>query len=88
MAAYREVHRRLERERGAASEHTCTACKAVPATGWAYQHNDPDALIGDQGHPYSTDLTKYEPLCSSCHTRLDLFGSCCKVCVADCATWT
>lgn len=68
---YQAVHRRLRVYRGSASKHLCAACQSR-ARDWAYMHTDPDEKISAKvGLPYSTDLSHYQPLCSSCHNTLD-----------------
>ena len=63
---------RLRRWRGKASTFTCPC--GAPAAEWAYDHADPDELIGEKNGrpvPYSLYLDHYRPLCQSCHKRLD-----------------
>lgn len=67
---YRAVHERVRRHRGPASANPCAHCGA-PARHWAYDHTDPDELTASEG-PYSTDESKYIPLCVSCHKYFDL----------------
>lgn len=69
---YVTAHYRVRRDRGPAPEQTC-ACGA-PAAEWAYDHNDPDELIGeDHGKavPYSLDVAHYLPMCVPCHRQFD-----------------
>ncbi len=58
-ASYRAVHKRLEKERGKAREHTCEC--GDPAEHWAF----------DEPTGYSTDTSRYRPLCVSCHRTAD-----------------
>jgi hypothetical protein len=67
---YGGVHRRLERYRGQANAHSCVGCSA-PADNWAYNHSDPDELLNEHGHPYSPNLTRYDPMCFACHRARD-----------------
>lgn len=71
---YRAVHKQVQRVRGHASTHPCIHC-CGKAEEWAYDHADPDALVGktDRGITveYSTDPTRYLPLCKPCHSRFD-----------------
>lgn len=68
---YQAVHRRLRVYRGPASAHPCAACQSR-ARDWAYMHSDPGEKISAKvGLPFSTDLSHYRPLCSSCHNTLD-----------------
>ncbi|MBL8926326.1 MAG: hypothetical protein JNM77_08805 [Pseudonocardia sp.] len=67
---YAATHLAIRRARGAASGHTC-ACGA-PAREWAYDNADPDELVDPgSGCAYSRDITRYRPLCASCHRHLD-----------------
>lgn len=69
-ASYGAVHRRLAKVLGPAREHNCADCGS-PADEWAYDHTDPNERRGSEG-PYSTDITRYQPMCRSHHRRLDL----------------
>lgn len=66
---YQALHLRLVTERGGADSHLCPCGK--PATGWSYDHSDPEPIISPQGWPYSLDSSRYDPLCSSCHSIRD-----------------
>lgn len=72
--SYEATHKRTRRIRGLASRHECAHCTAQAAQ-WAYDHADPNELVGDDGHgkqlPYSADPDHYLPLCLPCHKRLD-----------------
>lgn len=68
-ASYQAVHSRLRSYRGRAKDQTC-AC-GEPATGWAYDHADPNHKVSETGAPYSTDLARYVALCASCHRLMD-----------------
>ena len=70
QATYIAVHIRLKSERGKASGHKCLRCGG-PAQEWAYDHMDPDEKFDPKGLPYSIDLSHYQPLCRSCHRKLD-----------------
>lgn len=72
-AGYKAVHKRLNRQRGLATERTCQHCHG-PAAEWAYDHQDPNERTDPdhQGCRYSVDLARYFPLCISCHRRFDL----------------
>lgn len=71
---YIGAHRRVFWSKGRASEHACVECGG-PAKQWAYDHGDPNELIGDHGPNkglrYSADPAHYQPMCASCHRRLD-----------------
>jgi hypothetical protein len=69
-ANYYSVHDRMRRARGPASAHACLHCGAF-ADEWAYDHTDPDELCGADGLPYSTDQSRYIPLCHRCHRQFD-----------------
>lgn len=69
---YSAVHERLRKSRGRAAEHVCEC--GQPARQWAYDGSDPNELSDtDHGRPvtYSADLSRYVPMCVSCHRRLD-----------------
>lgn len=68
-AGYEAVHARLFRERGSATDYTCTC--GMPSDEWAYDHLDPNERRRSDTHPYSTDLTHYRALCRSCHRTED-----------------
>lgn len=71
---YTAAHARVVSLRGQAKNHACQMCDQA-AMEWAYDHADPNELIGDEGHgyyaPYSCDPTHYMPLCVTCHRRFD-----------------
>jgi hypothetical protein len=68
---YGGLHDRLRRTRGSASAHACQHC-AQPAEEWAYDHTDPqEHWDRGQNLPYSTDFSRYIPLCKSCHGTFD-----------------
>lgn len=73
--SYGVVHKRVRRERGAATEHVCAAGCGRQAAHWAYDHADPAEVSGPTGRgfvaPYSVDPARYLPLCRPCHTRFD-----------------
>ena len=74
--SYRATHGRLWRARGRAAHHPCAGC-GQPAHHWAYDHTDPYQLSQLwHGKPvvYSLDLSRYEPLCRSCHSKRDSHG--------------
>lgn len=72
-AGYAPVHRRIQRRKGKAGNRSCFHC-GERAAEWAYDHADPDELIGDNHGrecAYSTDADHYIPLCISCHRTFD-----------------
>jgi ribosomal protein S27AE len=74
VPGYRVLHLQLVKERGLASSFACVRC-GEQAEHWAYDHSDPDEVIGFGGGggscTYSTDLTCYQPMCSRCHHAFD-----------------
>jgi len=66
---YMGVHARLRQQRGPAANSKCRHC-GQRATDWAYDHTDPNERVW-KGHPYSTDLGRYIPLCRPCHKAFD-----------------
>lgn len=74
--SYMALHQRLKTAFGPASSHACISC-AGTANTWAYDHLDPDEVIGTRkaggGGPvvYSVHLNHYQPMCFLCHNRLD-----------------
>lgn len=72
-ASYTLAHQRVYAARGPASAHLCTECRG-PATQWAYDNDDPNEKSGmNSGRicAYSTDVTHYDPMCTSCHKLAD-----------------
>lgn len=70
---YRTVHTRLTKWRGKANNHQCVDCDQR-ADQWSYDHSDPDPRSERSGNnmlPFSTDLSRYQPRCNSCHTAFD-----------------
>lgn len=71
--SYQALHDRLRRYRGRASEHRCVECGGQ-AQDWAYDHSDPEAVVtkvGKKRIAYSTDLSRYQPMCRRCHIQFD-----------------
>lgn len=71
--SYPTAHYRVRRDRGPAAAQQCQHCPE-PAAEWAYDHTDPDELLGvDHGRrvPYSLDPARYMPLCVDCHRLFD-----------------
>jgi hypothetical protein len=67
---YNAVHFRLRAERGRPSWHVCEC--GAQAQQWAYVRGDDQLLkIDDKGRPYSTDLSRYQAMCVTCHRRMD-----------------
>lgn len=70
QATYNAIHFRLKNERGPARENPCLRC-GKPAQEWAYDHADPDERVSPKMQPFSLNLNHYQPLCRSCHRKLD-----------------
>lgn len=71
--AYGTIHSRLKRHRGSARHQQCEC--GAPARQWSYDHTDPNEsweIVGGYSLPYSTDMDRYDPLCTFCHRRRDL----------------
>jgi hypothetical protein len=68
---YKDMHARVVRARGRASEHACVDC-GKPARHWSYDHADPAEKSAPKGWAYSLDVAHYEPRCVPCHKRFDL----------------
>lgn len=85
-ATYSAIHFRLRKERGRAGGMTCVRCGG-PAVQWAYDHTDPDERWDPaSGLPFSLDLDRYQPLCLSCHRRLDAPRKTCSAAGCDSLT--
>jgi hypothetical protein len=67
---YARVHQRIRRSLGQASQFQCWNDCGRQAQHWAYDHGDPDELIGKEG-PYSVAADYYMALCVPCHSRMD-----------------
>lgn len=69
-AGYRAVHTRLRKMLGRAASYGCTDCHRQ-AEDWSYDHTDSDERHDERGCPFSTDLSRYQPRCKSCHSIFD-----------------
>lgn len=74
--SYLSIHKQIYRRRGPARDYVC-GCGAQ-AKQWAYDHTDPDEVVGpmrirDKIYmlTYSTDHSRYIPMCVPCHARFD-----------------
>jgi len=70
---YITVHKRLERTRGKATAHLCVDC-SKQASEWSYNNDPEGALVNEwrgRNSLYSTDLSRYNPRCLSCHRQRD-----------------
>lgn len=71
---YAGMHKKLFRERGHASEHSCVACSGS-AQEWAYRGGDVRQVQDPKtGSYYSLNLDSYQPMCVSCHRIMDGAG--------------
>jgi hypothetical protein len=74
VPGYSALHKRIRKDKGSATLHTCITCGGQ-ATEWAYDHADPaehtSTERGSIGFPYSTDLDHYVPMCRPCHRSSD-----------------
>lgn len=69
---YSAIHMRLRAYRGDASERPCSHC-GNQAAQWAYDHTDPSPnQDAKSGLLFSLTLSRYIPLCVSCHKIFDL----------------
>lgn len=69
VVSYSQAHLRLKNDRGRPDGHTCLSC-GQQANEWAYMGGCPNELV-EHGKRYSTDQSRYEPLCFVCHRRQD-----------------
>lgn len=71
---YAGAHRRVVQARGKASLYACIDCGA-PAAEWSYNGlgGDRERIgIGQhEGHPFSLDISDYDPRCGPCHVAFD-----------------
>lgn len=71
---YNAVHERLRQTKGSASAHRCAGGCGRQAEEWAYDRSDPNEVT-DTRHGvlvrHSADLDHYQPMCRTCHRRLD-----------------
>lgn len=74
---YWGAHGRVRSAKGPAKDYPCSHCQSQ-ATDWAYDHTDPDPKYAvlfwsgrDRTVPYSTDPSRYIPLCKPCHVGFD-----------------
>lgn len=67
--SYEQIHAGLLYFNGPANTFLC--CCGAQAQSWAYQHNGGAELVSSNGHRYTEDLSCYQPMCRSCHQRLD-----------------
>jgi hypothetical protein len=68
---YATAHKRVHKARGRAKDHTCAECPKV-AAHWSYDHSDPNEARDHRGMAYSADISRYRPLCISCHKKFDM----------------
>lgn len=70
VLTYSGLHQRVNRWRGAASDHTCVDC-GESAEHWSLTDFS-NVLVNEQGYLYSMDVGAYMPRCVSCHKVHDL----------------
>lgn len=69
-ATYNALHHRWRNSVGPASNFACDDCGSR-ALDWAYDHADPDEVVGERGLTYSLKFEHYRPLCRKCHIAFD-----------------
>jgi hypothetical protein len=74
--SYNSMHLRLQRALGPASAHPCVGGCGALADQWAYGHADPYEVTETRRRDqrliaYSLNPRHYQPLCRSCHVRVD-----------------
>ena len=69
-ATYNAAHLRVRAKRGTPSAYQCVDC-GNHAYHWSYDRTDPAERISDAGSPYSLDVNRYAPRCTSCHKKFD-----------------
>jgi hypothetical protein len=70
---YNAMHARVRTRLGSAREQRCVDCDGA-ASGWSYDHADPDEKTGlamGVERQFSTDITHYVPRCKRCHSLFD-----------------
>ncbi len=70
---YRAAHTRVVTTKGNATQHDCVRCDRR-ADQWSYDHADPAArteIIDGRPVLYSPDIDHYQPMCRSCHVKMD-----------------
>lgn len=68
---YEAAHWRVRQAKGSASEHVCIDC-GKQARQWSYNYSDTVEIVCfRRAVLYSTDPSRYEPRCSSCHKLHD-----------------
>lgn len=67
--SYEALHTRIKRARGRAAQYNCVECDG-PADDWAYTYGCPRETQSPRG-PYTTDISRYQPMCRSCHRSFD-----------------
>ena len=73
VLSYRGAHRRIEAEKGRASNHACEKCGGQAAE-WAYNHEDDEEVYGHHGAcfmAFSLSPDFYVPMCVPCHRAFD-----------------
>ncbi|MDH6199179.1 hypothetical protein M2272_005847 [Mycobacterium frederiksbergense] len=73
-ATHRQVHKRLARDRGPASDYQCVDCSGT-ANAWSHNWSTWEDVAQDlcgKRLIFSTNLGVYEPRCHACHNRFDI----------------
>lgn len=69
--SYVMVHHRIRRVRGRAAEHQCTRCDSA-AAHWALMPDRAERLLTVDDRTFSANPDDYDPMCASCHRRMDM----------------
>ncbi len=70
QVTYAGAHHRMRFTMGSARRQKCSCGRG--AHGWAYDYTDPNEKLDDStGLLYSTDMSRYKPMCGSCHKKHD-----------------
>jgi hypothetical protein len=74
MSKYNRVHRDIIRQRGEARGYRCVDDSCTKrALDWAFRWDllEEEDIFRDEKHPYSLSLYDYDPMCRTCHKKLD-----------------
>lgn len=71
-SAYVAAHKKVARERGRADTFTCRCGQR--AHDWAYQGGASVEYEVNGAKVFSMDVSTYEPMCRSCHFKMDGHG--------------
>jgi hypothetical protein len=73
VPSYDGVHKRLAKDRGPATDHTCIDCGGS-GEEWSLARDRVDVdriLFSKNGRPYTADSNDYDPRCVACHRAFD-----------------